>query len=89
MINEELYAATLLKVREIIAEETGSDIDEILPDMHLEDELEIADDELLRLTKIINSKLGTSLNAAEIEEEESVVTVRELSIVVCEEIELG
>ncbi len=89
MINEELYTATLQKIREIISEETGNDIEEIQPDMHLEDELEIVDGELLRLTKVINAKLGTSLNAAEIEEEESVETVRELSVVVCEEIELG
>lgn len=89
MINEELYQSTLTTVREIIATETGNDFEEILPDMFLEDELEITSTDLARLIKALNTHFSITLNAAEIEEEESVETVRELATVIAEEIELG
>lgn len=89
MISEEVYNTTLITVREIISSETGNEFDEILPEMHLEDELEITDGDLARLIKAINTHFNIKLDAAEIEEEESVETVKELSAVVAEEVELG
>lgn len=89
MISEELYTSTLKTVREIISEETGNDFEEIVPEMFLEEELEIAESELARLIKAINTHFSIQLNAAEIEEEESVKTVKQLAVVVAEEIELG
>lgn len=89
MISEEIYTTTLTTVREIISAETGNDFDEILPDMHLEDELEVTDSDLIRLIKAINTHFGIKLDPTEIEEEESVETVRELAAVVAEEVELG
>lgn len=89
MINEELYTKTLMTVREIISAETGNEVEEILPDMHLEDELEVAEEDLTRLIKVLNGHFNIQLDPAAIEEEESVTTVRELAAVVTEEIELG
>jgi len=89
MISEALYNATLVDIIEIIAQETGSEVEEILPDMDLDEDLDIVDSALIRLTKKINARLNTSLDAEEIEEEESVKTIKQLTVVVCEEIELG
>ena len=89
MINEQLFETTLKRVREIIAEETGNEFDEILPDMHLEDELEILNADLKRIIRSLNTEYRISINATEIDAEESVETVRQLTTVVCEEIELG
>lgn len=89
MISEELYTSTLTAVREIISEETGNDFEEIVPEMFLEEELEIAESDLARLIKVINAHFNIQLDAAEIEEEESVKTVKQLAVVVAEEIELG
>lgn len=89
MINEEIYTSTLTTIREIISTETGTDFDEILPDMHLEDELEITDSDLIRLIKVINAHFGIQLDPTEIEEEESIETVKQLAAVVAEEVELG
>lgn len=89
MISEELYNSTLKSVREIISEETGNDFEEIVPEMFLEEELEIAESDLARLIKVINAHFNIQLDAAEIEEEESVKTVKQLAVVVAEEIELG
>ncbi len=89
MINEELFTSTLATVCEIIAAESGNEIEEILPDMHLEDELEIAETDLRRLIKVLNGHFGVELDPAVIEEEESVTTVRELATIIAEEIELG
>ncbi|NCN06216.1 MAG: hypothetical protein GW762_03830 [Candidatus Pacebacteria bacterium] len=89
MISEEIYNSTLTLVREIISAETGNEFDEILPEMHLEDELEITEVDLARLIKAINTHFNINLDATEIEEEESVETVKELAAVVAEEVELG
>jgi len=89
MISEEIYNSTLTLVREIISAETGNECDEILPEMHLEDELEITEVDLARLIKAINTHFNINLDATEIEEEESVETVKELAAVVAEEVELG
>jgi acyl carrier protein len=89
MISEELYNTTLTKVRELISEETGNDFEEIVPEMFLEEELEIAESNLAHLIKTINTNFNIQLNATEIEEEESVKTVKQLAVVVAEEIELG
>lgn len=89
MVSEELLTKTLQEIKELIADETGNNLEEIVPEMHLEDELEIVETKLTRLINIINTHFNIELSAAEIEEEESVETVRQLAVIVAEEIELG
>jgi acyl carrier protein len=89
MIQQEIYQKTLQNVREIIANETGNDFDDILPETLLEEELEIEPTDFTRIIKAINTQLGISLHPKELEADENLETVQDLTMIVCEELELG
>lgn len=89
MINQELYDTILTQVRTIISNETGNDLEEIMPDSILDEELEIGPNDFIRIVTAVNDELEINLNAKEIAAEESVTTVKELAAIACEEVELG
>lgn len=80
------FEQTLQKVRHIIAETTGNELDDVLIDSLLED-LELYDVDLKRVVVALNKAFGISLDAEEVEEE--LETVHDLAMVAHEEALLG
>lgn len=78
---------TLERVREIIAEVTGNEIDDVLPESHLEDDLGVLPMDFKRLISRLDTEFGIHLESNEIIEE--IETVHQLTLVVAEEKELG
>lgn len=75
-------------VRDIIAELTGNEIEDIDTAAHLDEELGITEVDLTRILKRINSSFGVNITLDDLEEEE-IETVGALSSYVYEEAELG
>lgn len=80
------FEQTLQKVRHIIAETTGNELDDVAPDSLLED-LELFDLDLKRVVSALNRSFGISLKTNAIEDE--LETVHDLSMLVHEESLLG
>lgn len=76
------------RVREIIADTTGNDVADVLPGTQFEDELGVTPVDFKRIVAEINNEFEIELDPQTLLDEE-VSTVRELTIIVREEAELG
>ena len=78
---------TFERVREVIAEVTGNELDDVLPESHLEDDLGVTPLDYQRLISRLEKEFGISLSENDIIDE--IETVQQLAAVVAEEKELG
>ncbi|MBP7740724.1 hypothetical protein KA089_00905 [Candidatus Woesebacteria bacterium] len=81
------FEEILTIIQNIIADMTGTEIEDVDPQYDLEDDLGITEIDLKRILKTINSAFNIELNHKEIAED--IETVTDLSILVQEESELG
>lgn len=80
--------SVLLTVQQVIADVTGNDIADVYPEAELEEELGVTPLDLNRIVVELNKTFEIFLDIKEIEEQE-VGTVKELAVIVLEEVVLG
>lgn len=80
--------SVLLTVQQVIADVTGNDIADVYPEAELEEELGVTPLDLNRIVVELNKTFEIFLDIKEIEEQE-VSTVKELAVIVLEEVVLG
>ncbi|MFZ1721448.1 MAG: phosphopantetheine-binding protein [Microgenomates group bacterium] len=83
MTKQEIFTV----IQQIIAEQTGNHVEDIVGTTHLQDELGILGQDFARIVNSINEALKITLSASEIEEESE--TVNSLVTIAFEESELG
>lgn len=81
------FERTLLKVQELVAEATGSELDDVTAYTSLVDELGITEIDMARLVAELNAQFDIHLKPKNLDGE--VETVYDLAVVVHEEMNLG